>query len=182
MIKIEKIKRILRCKKGTTFPLIIAVTLSLMMIFVGISEYMRLLIIAGGVRDAVQSAIISTVSDNYADVYHAVREGYAAGYQPSGEGFADSVNYGNLYGRLDSILGTAASGHEHIKYAAGEVEFKVYDLSVHIDNTAFAPSAPAEQFTASGWITVEVPVKYAGKLLPPMKIRMKVVAAYTEIF
>lgn len=181
-MKIEKIKRILRCKKGTTFPLIIAVTLSLMMIFVGISEYLRLVIIAGGVRDAVQSAIITTVNDNYADVYHSVREGYAAGYQPSGESFSDSVNYGNIYAYLDNTLGTKPSGYEHIKYAGSEVEFKVYDLSVSIDNAPLAPSSATEKFTANGWITVEVPVKYGAKLLPPMKMRIKVTAAYTEIF
>lgn len=178
----NKLKSVFKCKKGTTFPLIIAVTLSLMMIFVGISEYLRLVIIAGGVRDAVQSAIITTVNDNYADVYHSVREGYAAGYQPSGESFMGSVNYGNIYAYLDNTLGTNPSGYEHIKYAGSVVEFKVYDLSVSIDNALLAPSSATEKFTANGWITVEVPVKYGAKLLPPMKMRIKVVAAYTEIF
>ena len=37
------------------------------------SEYFRLLIVAQGVRDAVQEAVISTVNDNYDDVYHGVR-------------------------------------------------------------------------------------------------------------
>lgn len=63
------------CKAGSTqqqrdgFPLAVAVTLCLVMVFSGISEYFRLMIIAQGVRDALQDAVISTVSDNYDDVY-----------------------------------------------------------------------------------------------------------------
>ena len=46
-----------------------AVTLALLVIFCGISEYFRLQIIAVGVRDALEDAIISVVNDNYAGVF-----------------------------------------------------------------------------------------------------------------
>ena len=77
----QKIRQILKDKKGSSFPLIVAVTLCLVIIITGIYEYFRLMIIAQGVRDAVQDAVISTVNDNYDDVYHGVREGYSGGYQ-----------------------------------------------------------------------------------------------------
>ena len=51
-----------------------AQSLSLIHIF---AEFSRLWIIAQGVKEAAQQAVISTVNDNYDDVYHAVREGYA---------------------------------------------------------------------------------------------------------
>lgn len=181
-MKIGEIFDILKSKKGSSFPLIIAITLSLMMILVGISEYLRLVIISAGVRDAVQSAIISTVNDNYADVYHSVREGYAAGYQPSGESFAASVNTGDVYAHLDRTLGLSQSGGEHIKYAGSGMEFKVYDLSVDIENAPLAPSSVSQQFKANAYITLEVPVRFGNNLLPAMRIRLKVKAAYTEIF
>jgi len=57
----EKIKRIFKDKNGSGFPLIIAITLSLLIVFTGISEYFRLMIVAQGVRDALQAAVISTV-------------------------------------------------------------------------------------------------------------------------
>ena len=64
MIKLlNKLKLILKDKGGSSFPLIIAVTLALIIIFTGISEYFRLMIIAQGVRDAVQDAVISTVNE-----------------------------------------------------------------------------------------------------------------------
>ena len=64
----DKLKRILCNNRGAGFPLVIAVTLALTMIFCGISEYFRLMIIAAGVRDAVQTAVITVVNDNYDDV------------------------------------------------------------------------------------------------------------------
>lgn len=59
-----RLREILRDRKGNGFPLAIAITLALVIIFCGISEYIRLLIIAQGVRDAMQTAVISTVNDN----------------------------------------------------------------------------------------------------------------------
>jgi len=74
---------LLKGKRGDGFPMTIAVTLCLLLIFCGISEYFRVTIIVQGVRDAVQQSVISTINDNFDDVYHAVREGYAAGYAPT---------------------------------------------------------------------------------------------------
>ena len=78
----SRFKQAIRDCRGISFPLIIAVTLSLVILLCGVSEYLRLLIVAQGVRDAVQEAVISTVNDNYDDVYHGVREGYSGAYQP----------------------------------------------------------------------------------------------------
>ncbi|MFR9011445.1 MAG: hypothetical protein ACLVI4_10160 [Anaerovoracaceae bacterium] len=43
-----RLREILRDRKGNGFPLDIAITLALVIIFCGISEYIRLLIIAQG--------------------------------------------------------------------------------------------------------------------------------------
>ncbi len=74
------------------------------------------MIIAQGVRDAVQDAVISTVNDNYDYVYHGVREGYSGGYQPIADDFEESLDYGgDIYNRLDAILGLRQSGGYHRK-------------------------------------------------------------------
>ena len=180
-----KLYAILKDNKGTSFPLIIAVTLALVIIFCGISEYVRLVIIAQGVRDAVQSAVISVVNDSYDDVYHGVREGYAGAYVPSANDFKESLDYGNVYGRLDELLGLKSSGSYHVKYAAGEaVEFKLSGLSVNLDNMPLAPGSPdnAHGFLADTTIRLEVPVRFEGKLLPPMRINLRVQAKYMPLF
>ena len=180
----RKLSGIIRNKKGSSFPLIVAVALALVIILCGISEYMRLTIIASGVRDAVQSAIISTVTDNYDDVYHGVREGYSGGYMPSNSSWADSIDYGDIYGRLDQTLGLRTESGCHVKYADETVEFKLSGLSVDIRNVPLAPSDPdsAQSFLADAMIRLEVPVSFGGKSLPPMSINLKVQARYMPLF
>lgn len=180
----KNVKAILCDNRGSGFPLIVAVTLSLVMIICGISEYLRLLIIAQGVRDAMQTAVISTVNDNYDDVYHGVREGYSGAYQPIANDFEESLDYGDIYGRLDRILGLQYNGGYHEKRTSdSRLEFKVWGLSIGIRNAPFASDdQSAARFEADGTIMLEVPVSFGGKLLPPLRIKIKTSAGYTPRF
>lgn len=180
----SKIISSLKDKSGSSMPLAVAITLSLVIIFSGVSEYLRLLIIAQGVRDAVQAAIISTVVENYDDVYHGVREGYSGGYQPIAGNFNESLDYGDIYDRLDDILSLSTNGSYHEKKTSeGKLEFRIWNLSVDIRNAPLAAGDnPSARFEADAAITLEVPVSFGGKLLPPMRIRLKTSAGYTPKF
>ncbi|MBZ4647170.1 MAG: hypothetical protein JG777_2659 [Clostridia bacterium] len=52
-MEMNRIKCIIKEKKGSSFPLAVAVAFALVFIMCGTYEYMRLMIIASGVRDAV---------------------------------------------------------------------------------------------------------------------------------
>ena len=94
-------KLLFRSRSGEGYPMVIAVTLCLLMLFMVIAEYFRVNIIVQGVRDAVQQAVIATVNENYDDVYHSVREGYAAGWFPEGDGeWFESIDAGDIYSNL----------------------------------------------------------------------------------
>jgi hypothetical protein len=179
-----RLKNILKDKKGLSIPLTVAVTLSLIMMFTAISEYMRLSIIAKGVRDSLQSAVIAAVNDNYKDVYHGVREGYAGGYQPNAGGFAESVNHGDIWRRLDNLLGLRSSGGGQERQIEDGYEFRLSDLNIEVWNTPLAPSDPtnAQRFTANAAIKLEVPVRFAGANLPPLTIHLKVQAGWITKF
>ena len=179
-----KLRRILKCKAGNGFPLVVAITLALILILCGVMEFFRLNIIATGVKEALEDAIIVTVNDNYADVYHGVREGYSGGYQPDGSSFSYSVNTGDIYGYMDDVLGMEAVGGSHVKYTGDALEYRLSGLDVTIRNAPLAPSSPknAQRFEADAVIWLEVPVYFGGKELAPMKIRLKVQAGYTEVF
>ena len=180
----KKLKGILFNNKGSGFPLAVAITLCLVMIFSGVSEYFRLMIIAQGVRNALQDAVITTVNDNYDNVYHGVREGYSGGYQPIASNFQESIDYGDIYNQLDEILGLEQSGGEHIKVdSEGDIQMKIYDLTVNIENAPLASGDTAGQrFEINSTIVLEVPVSFAGKVLPTMQIRVKTSAGYTPKF
>lgn len=178
---LQKAETLWKDHKGSMVPLAVAATIGFLFIILGISEYMRLVITAAGVKDAMESAVISTVNDNYAEVYHSVREGYAAGYEPDGEGFAPSVDYGDIYSRLSFLLGLEEDGDGYVRINnGGEKEYRVSGLQVDIPNTALA--SPGGTYYADAAIQLEVPVRFAGKIVSNMTIRLKARAAYKELF
>lgn len=178
----EKCKRVLYNKEGNGMPLAAAVTLALLMFVLVIIQFARLMIVCAGVKDAMQEAVISTINDNYADVYHAVREGYAAGYQPTDGSFEESLDYGNIYGRLDGLLGLEEDGGYHCKVGSdGTTEFRITNLQVYIHNTGLA-SGDTSSFEAEATVRLEVPISFLQKVLPDMKINVRCKAAYTPKF
>lgn len=183
-MKFGRICDILSSKRGTSFPLVIAVTLAIVIVFCGISETIRLMILAQGVRDAVQSAVISTINDNYDNVYYGVREGYSGAYQIGASDFEESLDYGDVYGRLDQLLGLRRENGYHVRYAGDDVEFRLSGLSIDIDNMPLAPANPdnSKGLLADAVIRLEVPVSFGGKALPPMLFNLRVKAKYMPIF
>ncbi|WP_317855137.1 hypothetical protein [Chakrabartyella piscis] len=179
----SRIRKILRSKKGEGFPLTIAIVLVLIILFTGISEYLRLMIVAQGVRDALQDAVIATVTQNYDEVYHGIREGYSGGYQPVADDFEESLDYGNIYGRLADTLGLEYTGTYEKRTNNNELEFTVYDLEVEVRNAPLATSDDSDQrFEIDSLLTLEVPVSFGGTLLPSMKIQLKTTSGYIPKF
>ena len=61
----NKICRLLRSKKGfSSAPWTVVLTLVSLMLFVGLWQFARLVTISAGVKDAVQSAVISASAEN----------------------------------------------------------------------------------------------------------------------
>lgn len=177
-----KCKKVFLNKEGNGMPLAAAVTLALLMLIIVVIQFARLMIICAGVKDAMQEAVISTVNDNYADVYHAVREGYAAGYQPADSSFEESLNYGDVYGRLDGLLGLQEDGGYHCKMGTdGTTEFRITDLQVYIHNAGLA-SGETSSFEAEASVRLAVPVSFLQNVLPDMVITVHCKAAYTPKF
>ena len=181
---IGKIRRLLRSKKGfSSAPLAVVIALAGMMFFVVLWQFVRLITISAGVKDAVQSAVIATSVGNYSNVYDGVREGYSGGYRYSGNSWQTAVSTGDVYGRLDQLLDLQSSGGKHVKTNSDGVEYSVYGLSVNVDNPQFAPtSGNISQFCATSYITLEVPLSFCGDILPPMRIQLMVKSKYTPKF
>ena len=175
-------KWFLRTRSGEGYPMVIAVTLCLLMLFLVIAEYFRISIIVQGVRDAVQQAVIATVNENYDDVYHSVREGYAAGWFPEEGGeWSESVDTGDVYSSLSAVLGLTTDGERYMKYAGDSLEYALSDLAVWISNNGLA-SGQSEGYLATATLHLEVPVSFAGKLLPPAQLDLRVEAKYIPKF
>ena len=96
----------------------------------------------------------------------------------------DSVDKGNVLSKMDKILGTKVESGRHVKYTGGVLEYSISDLSVTARNAPLAPGTPEneQRFEIDAIVTLKVPVQFAGKRLPEMKIRLKVQAGYIEVF
>lgn len=180
----KKICILLRSKKGfSSAPWAVVLTLVFLMLFVVLWQFMRLVTISAGVKDAVQSAVISASVGNYANVYDGIREGYSGGYVYSGSSWKSAVSTGDIYGRLDNLLGLKTINGKHVKLNSDGAEYSIYGLTVDADNAEFAPNSSAvKQFSATSDITLEVPLSFCGEVLPPMKIRLSVRSKYTPKF
>lgn len=178
-----KWKNRLSNQRGNGVPLAAAVSLCLLMIMLGIMEYARLMIISAGVKDAMQEAVISVVNDNYNEIYHSVREGYAAGYEPWGGDFEESVDEGDVYGRIGDLLGLDYEGGHLIgRLPNGKAELKISQLSIEIPNSELAPMESGQSYEVITTIRLEVPISFLQKNIPDMSIRLRTKAAYTPKF
>ena len=123
-------------------PVAVAAAIAMLFIILGVSEYMRLVITAAGIKDAMESAVVSVVNDNYNEVYHGVREGYAAGYEPDDTGFAASVDHGDIYGRMCFLLGLEEDGNSYVRYNPGTHALGVKLTGSHLPVLRFRSFEP----------------------------------------
>jgi hypothetical protein len=147
-------------------------------------EYAHLNIVSSGIRNAVQDAVTASCTENYARVYNGVREGYSGGYAISGSRWSENIDSGDVYGKLDCILGTRADDSGHAKYDGTKVAYSISDLSVQMTNAPFAPenSKSTNQLTGIAYVTLSVPMGFNWTGVPPMQVRLKVTAGYTPKF
>jgi len=178
-----KIVNFMNEKKGLSSLWAIVICIVIILISTAIYEYMRLMIIASGVRNAMQSAIISTATANYDDTYASLREGHSGGYRFNGDGWSEQLDLGDINARLESLLGLRRDGAHRIKYSGNDLEFRVSNLNVNIINAPFAPSNPdSPQFLVEATIRLEVPLSFGWSNLPPMTINVRCRAGYTAMF
>lgn len=102
-------------------------------------------------------------------------------YEPDGESFSPSVDYGYIYSRMCFLLGLEEDGAGYVRINnGGEMEYCLSNLCVYIHNNALG--AGGGPYYADASIRLEVPVRFAGKIITNMSINLKVRAAYTEKF
>lgn len=179
-----KTKKILRHTSGNSAPLTLAIVLVVIILSCTVFEYMRLMVIASGVRDAVQSAMIDVATENWDDAYNGLREGYSGGYTLSGTDWVVKLDIGDVYSRLESTLGVTTESGKYVKYTGPDVEYTLSDLTVSMQNAPLAPTNTGDisQLSATGTVDVEVPLSFGWEHLPPLKITMKLKGGFTPKF
>jgi hypothetical protein len=175
-------KALAKDKRGNSTPAVIALILGLLFLVCAISEFFRLMIIAQGVRDGLQQAVISVATTNYDEAYRGLREGYSGGYRLYGDQWVEDLDYGDVYYHLDSLLGTRRDGSCHVKVQDGGYEYRLSGLRVEIDNTGLAPGSASRNLEADARITIEIPMSFGWGMVPPLVMELRTKAAYMPKF
>ena len=136
----NRLKTVLKDRSGQGTPMILAVVVCCLILACVVFEYMRLMIVAQGVRDSVQSAIVAVATENWDEAYPGLREGYSGGYQLSGSSWTKNVTTGNVYDRLQQVLGLVYEDGRYLKYAGPDLEYRFYDLHMELENAPLTPS------------------------------------------
>lgn len=58
----QRVRKLLGGQEGSMAPLAVAAAIAMLIIILGVSEYMRLVITAAGVKDALESAAIAVAN------------------------------------------------------------------------------------------------------------------------
>lgn len=177
-----KLKVLWKDKCGMSTPMTVALILCFLLIICATAEYSRLLTIVSGVRDSLQSSIISVSTGNYDDTYASLREGYSGGYVYYGDGWEESQDYGDVYNQLDRVLSLDRSGGWHYKPEGDSYEYRLKDLKIEIINAPFTPGNPNNNFEADAQITIEIPLSFGWGHLPPFTMEIRTRAGYTPKF
>ncbi|WP_018885733.1 hypothetical protein [Paenibacillus massiliensis] len=177
-------KRFWQNRSGSGFPLVIAIVLAVLIVSCAVYEYLRLTIIAAGVRDAVQSAIISVATENYSNVYPGLRQSYSGGFGRSSSQWTEQLSTGDIYSQLTETLGLIPENGQYVKRTGTQLEYSLSNLTVTILNAPFAPSDPnnIRQFTAQAVIHLKVPLSFGWSHLPPMEADLSIQAVYRPRF
>lgn len=153
------------------------------MIIIGaFAEYSRLFIIAQGVRNALQSSVITVATENYNETYNGLREGYSGGYVLDADAWVEIVDTADVYQRLSQTLGTNETDTTYyVKGTADKYEYKYSDLEVVIENIPIQ-SDSSDNFEADVSIFIEVPISFGFNQIPDMKMTLKTKAKFSPQF
>ena len=169
--------------KGNATVLSVAICLAIILAMCVIFEYMQMLIITTGIRNAVESATVSTVVANYDETYSQLREGYSGGYVYQDTDFIETIDTGNVYTRLDLLLALSESGDEHIKYRGdGSIEYSISNMRIEMENTSYAQGNTNRNLNATVYLDVKIPVRYGGREVATLTPTLKVKASYIPKF
>lgn len=180
--RMKKIRKLVKDKKGMSYPLTVALVLALLIVLCVLSEFFRLSIIAYGVQNALQESVITVTTTNYNEVYDGLREGYSGGYFMTGDYWEESLDYGDVYTQLDRQLGTNPAGTYHVKWQGSGYEYRITNLNVSILNAPFAPGNASQNFEAEVSVQLEIPLSFGWEALPPVQMTIRTKAAYMPKF
>lgn len=99
-------------------------------------------------NELVRQAEITGSTCNYDELYNGLREGYSGGYTLSNGQWKETLDYGDVYAQLDSLLGLETKNGYHIKTQDSGYEYRLSGLNINLQNTPLSPGNTSKNFEA----------------------------------
>jgi len=158
-------RSILKDKSGTgneLYTIIFFLFFFILILF--IFEYVRALIIAQGVRDAAQAAIITAATENWDSTYKGRRDGYSGAWHKSRgadetTAFIEMIYKEDIAIIMNRIIGASDIGSFNQKWGTnGKVEFRYRITNIVWEHQELKPRDPlSKHFKATATIDLKIP-------------------------
>lgn len=102
---------------GFTYPLILGIILIVFMIFIVIFEYMYFMTTCSQIDAAVERSVIGVATENWANVYQGVREGFAGGHtkEESLDAWTAVLSKNDIMKETQNMLELEYEGGKYVK-------------------------------------------------------------------
>ena len=155
----------------------------ILLLLVATMEATRASIVYIGVRDAIESAIITTATSNAYNTYDGIREGNSGAYVPDGKGgWSKTVTTGDVIYKLCSLLrlSSDSGGFVHHNNNPTDIEFRISNLNVKAEIIPLGENKVQSKYYTT--CLVSVPFSFGFGYLPDMQIPMKHQSTYMPRF
>ncbi|MCL2050855.1 MAG: hypothetical protein FWG91_03850 [Lachnospiraceae bacterium] len=153
------------------------------------AEYARALIIARGIRNAAQAAVITAATDNWDNTFKGRREGYSGAWHKSfsqneAAAFTERISRHDIASAMDEIIGSSsAGGFSQKNKSDGRAEFRYRVTDVVWRHQELGPSDPLGiNFEATVTINVQVAWGLNWDDQPPINLNIRAKAIYMPKF
>ena len=152
-------------------------------------EYARALIIAKGIRDAAQTAVITAATDNWDNTFKARREGYSGAWhkrwnQDEAAAFTERIGRHDIASIMNGIIGSSdAGGFNQKRDSDGRIEFRYRVTDVIWRHQGLRPGDPLSMnFEATVYIHIQIPWGFNWDDRTPIDMNIRVKAVYMPKF
>lgn len=181
---IEALVKKLRCRRGISTAVVgIFLFFIVFLVLVCLIEAWRVYQISISVRNAVESAVITTAASNAYNTYDGVREGNSGPYETDGGGQWNTVvSTSDVVYKLRKLLNlTYQSGVYKKQQEEERYEFSLSDIRVKAEPTPLGDASTQSAYLTT--LTLEVPLSFGfAQRVPPIEIDMKHQSIYTPKF
>ena len=132
---LRRIRIVLTDQSGGISPLLAGIVLLVIFLSGAVYEFLTCFLIAQGVRDAMQNAANNVSTKNYYNAYASERSGCTGAYYLDyDDSWSDNSDDGDIGNSINGTLGLTDDDGELVKWASGNQQYSISDLSVFLKN------------------------------------------------